>query len=63
MIVIVQIVHAVHAFFYKNKLYKNTEVKICPKIKEQAKNNHQAEILIRKIWEIYLQAKTKLVRI
>ena len=34
-------------FFYKNKLNKNTQAEICPK--EQVKNNHQAEILIRQI--------------
>ena len=37
-------------FLYKNKLYKNTQAEICPKIEKlKAKNNHQAEILIRKI--------------
>ena len=38
-----------HAFFYKNKLYKNTQVEIGLKIENNRKNNHQAEILIRQI--------------
>ena len=45
-----QLMLAVHAFFfYKNKLYKNTQAEICPKIKNKLKDNHKAEILIRKI--------------
>ena len=28
-------VSAIHAFLYKNKLYKNTQAEICPKIKNK----------------------------
>ena len=47
---------ATHFILYTNKLYKNTQAKICPKIKNKlAKNNHQAEILILYIdWDVHL---------
>ena len=44
-----KIKYVIHAFFYKNKLYKNTQAEICLKSQEQTKNNHQAEILIKQI--------------
>ena len=40
---------AVTRFFYKNKLYKNTQAEIGLKIENKLKNNHHAEILIRQI--------------
>ena len=36
-------------FFYKNKLYKNTQAEIGLKIENKLKDNHQAEILIKQI--------------
>ena len=58
-----------HAFFYKNKVYKNTQAEICPKIK----NNYEQSLglnfdqknsrnLVNHCTQIEMYMKTKLVR-
>ena len=60
----------IHAFFYKKKLYKNTQAEICPKIKNKLRtmtmlNFDQKNLknLFNPCTEIEMYMKTKLVKI